>query len=201
MKRVLWVVPVMFLLGLTVRAQTPQAPEQGSSAPAQMTQAPEQGSQLQDWEIEGGYTYLRANLHGTGSSFGMNGGMGSVTENLNNWFGGRFEFFAWGGKLGGTNISAQSYTYGPVFSYRKSSKFTAFAHAQFGAIHASEGYLGISQSANKFAMTAGGGLDYKVGKHAAIRFQGDYLMTRYLSARQDNLQFSTGIVFYLGHKY
>jgi opacity protein-like surface antigen len=200
MKRILWTVPAILVLSLAAGAQTPQAPAQQEPAQTQMAQAPEQGSRLQEWEIGGGYTYLRANLRGTGSSFGLNGGTGSVTENLNNWFGGRFEFYAWDGTVGGTNVTAQLYTYGPVFSYRRPGKFTAFAHAQFGAIHASAGYLGISQSANKFAMTAGGGLDFKVSKRAAIRFQGDYLLTNYLSRREDNVLFATSLVFYLGHR-
>jgi len=33
-----------------------------------------------------------------------------------------------------------------------------------------------------------------------VRGQADYLMTRFLGLRQDNLQFSAGVVFYLGHK-
>ncbi|HEV2387827.1 MAG TPA: hypothetical protein VGS20_11295 [Candidatus Acidoferrales bacterium] len=145
---------------------------------------------------------MRANLHGTGSSFGLNGGSATLTENLNHWFGGRLEFNAWGGTVSGTNVSAQTYTYGPVFSYRKAHNMTAFGHVQFGAIHASQGFLGISEGASKFAMAAGGGVDFKLGKsgRAAIRLQGDYLMSRFLSASQDNVAVSTGIVFYLGHK-
>ena len=77
----------------------------------------------------------------------------SVTENLNDWFGGRLEISAFGGTTEGTSVTAQTFTYGPVFAYHKFDRFIPYAHAQFGAIHASQGYLGISQSANKFAMT------------------------------------------------
>jgi hypothetical protein len=67
-------------------------------------------------------------------------------------------------------------------------------------IHASQGYLGISSAAAKFAMNTGGGLDFKVGDKLAVRGQGDYLMSRYLGLRQDNFQFSVGIVYRIGKK-
>jgi opacity protein-like surface antigen len=179
MKRILWLVPAILLVCATARAQETQTP---------------------DWELAGGFSYARMNLSGTSSSFGMNGGTGSISENLNNWFGGRFELNAWGTTLSNTKVTAQTFTYGPVLSYRKMRSATLFAEGRFGAIHASEGLFGISESASKFAMALGGGLDYKVGKHAAIRFQGDYLLTRFLNARQDNIQVSSSLVIYLGKK-
>src|SRR6266849_4510185 len=175
MKRVIWLIPAVLLLCRT--------------APAQETPA---------WELSGGFSYLAANLNG--SRFHLNGGYGSVSESLNSWFGGRFEFGAFHGTVSGTNISAQTFTYGPVFSLRRYEKFTPYAHVQFGAIHASQGFLGISSSASKFAMASGGGVDFKINERAAIRVQADYLMTRFLNLRQDNLQFSGGLVIRLGKK-
>jgi len=150
------------------------------------------------WEAEGGYSYLSANFGGT--TFHLQGGHGTLTENLNDWFGGRFEVAAFGGPVNGTNLSAQTATYGPVFSYRRFDRVTPFANLQLGAVHASQGYLGISESAFKFAMYGGGGADFRVSNHIAIRGQADYLMTRFLGTRQDNIQFSAGVVWYLGHK-
>jgi opacity protein-like surface antigen len=179
MKRVLWVLPLVLCFSIGAWAQAQETPE---------------------WELSGGYSFLRANISGTGPSFDMNGGYGSITENMNSWFGGRFEFNAWGGTLAGTNISAQTFTYGPVVSLRKFHGWTPYAHAQFGAVHASAGFGGISESDSKFAMTYGGGADIRVGSRAAIRFQADYLYTRFLNTRQNNIQVTTGIVIYLGRK-
>jgi hypothetical protein len=39
-----------------------------------------------------------------------------------------------------------------------------------------------------------------VKRNVAIRLQGDYLMTHFLAMRQDNVQGSVGLVFYLGTK-
>ena len=177
MKRFMWVIPAVLIV-LSCRA-----------AQAQETPA---------WEVSGGYSYLEANLGGT--SFHLNGGTGSVTQNLNDWIGGRIECNFYQGSVSGATISAQTFTYGPVFAYHHYDKLTPFVHAQFGAVHASQGYLGISQSAFKFAMSAGGGVDVKINQRAAIRLQGDYLMTRFLGLRQDNVQGSVGLVIRFGTK-
>ena len=183
MKRFTWLIPVLLLFCVTAKAQ---------DIPA--------------WELAGGYSYLRANING--SSFHLNGGGGSVTENLNSWFGGRFEFNAFRGNISvpsatGTvikSVSAQTFTYGPVFSYRKFDRVTPYGHVQVGAIHASQGYLGISASAFKFALAPGGGADFKINQRAAVRVQADYLATYFLNTTQDNVQFSAGLVIRLGKK-
>jgi hypothetical protein len=46
----------------------------------------------------------------------------------------------------------------------------------------------------------GGGADYNLSERAAIRFEGTYLMTRFFDLRQDNVQFSTGLVIRFGRK-
>lgn len=175
MKRVLWLMPAILLFCATAKAQYVPA-----------------------WEAEGNYSFLRANVNGT--AFNLNGGGGSLTENLNDWLGGRFEVNAWGGTEAGTNVSAQTFTYGPVFSYRRFDRVTPFAHIQLGAVHASAGYLDISESAFKFAATAGGGADVTLTDRVAVRVQGDYLLTRFLNTSQNNIQLTAGLVIRIGKK-
>jgi hypothetical protein len=175
MKRLLWMLPVLLLACVVAKAQ-----------------------ETPSWELSGGYSHLYANV-GNGS-FNMNGGGGSVQQNVNNWFGGRLEINTWGGDTGGVHVTAQTYTFGPVFAYRKYQRFTPFAHANLGAIHASAGYLGISESATKFVLVPGGGVDIGLNPRLAVRLQGDYLASYYLNSRQDNLQFSVGLVFRIGEK-
>lgn len=119
---------------------------------------------------------------------------------MNNWIGGRFEFNAYAGTVSGRSVTAQTFTIGPVVSYRKFDRITPYIHVQFGDVHGSQGYLGISTSANKFALNGGGGLDVKISDRAAVRLQADYLMTRFLGLRQDNLQPSAGVVIYIGRR-
>lgn len=177
MKRMLWIVPAILVLSMTAH-----------------------GQYVPDWEIFGGYSYLRANVNGSGSSFNLNGGEGALGENMNDWFGARFEVKAFDGTTAGTRVTAQTITFGPVFSYRKWERLTPYAEVEFGDVHASAGYLGISSSANKFALTGGGGVEYNVNERVAVRVQGDYLMTRFLNLRQDNLQVSTGVVIRIGRR-
>jgi hypothetical protein len=175
MKCVLWSLSAILLLSVTARAQS-----------------------VPEWEIAGGYSYLRADIGG--ASFAMNGGTGSATQNMSRWFGGRLEFYAYDGTLAGKKVLAQTYTYGPVFSYRRHDKWTPFGQVQIGAIHANTGYLGISQSAFKFAMAPGAGVDFAINERTAIRVQADYLMTFFLGLRQDNVRGSAGIVIRLGRR-
>lgn len=175
MKQLFWIIPAILLFAFTAQAQETPA-----------------------WEISGAYTYLKADLGGT--SFHLNGATTSVTQNVNSWFGGKFEVSAFHGKESGATVSAQTFTYGPVFSFRRFQAITPNAHVQLGAIHASQGYLGISQSAIKFAMVAGGGVDVQFSRIASVRFQADYLMSRFLGLNQNNLEGTVGLVFRFGKK-
>jgi len=176
MKRIFWLLPAILLFC--------------AGAPAQ--EAPQ-------WELGGSYTYAAANISPSyASRFTMSGGGFSIEENLNDWFGGRFEMTALSGTEAGSNVNAQTYTFGPVFSYRKLDLVTPFAHAQLGAIHAGLGYLGISAPATRFDLAAGGGVEVTVSKYVAVRFQGDYGLSHFLNLRQNNLLISAGIVVRLG---
>jgi opacity protein-like surface antigen len=179
MKRFVWLVPAIFLFCLTAKAQDTPA-----------------------WEVAGGYSYLYANLGNSSgsSSFGLQGGGGSISENLNNWFGGRAEVNVYHGAEAGTTVSAVTANYGPVFSYRKSDTFTPWASVQLGIIHNSQGYLGTSESSFQFGMVTGGGVDIKVSPRVAVRLNADYMYSHFLGLRQDNLVFGGGLVFRFGHK-
>jgi hypothetical protein len=175
MKRLIWLLPVVLLCCMSAQAQ---------GTPA--------------WELSGGYSNLWA--HFNGSSFRLNGGNLSLAENVNSWFGGRFELNAFQGPEAGLNVSAITLTYGPVFTYRRSDRVVPFAHVQVGGIYGSRGYLGISQNAFKFALASGGGVDLGINRRFAVRVQADYLMTQFLGLRQNNLQTSVGLVYRFGSK-
>lgn len=150
-------------------------------------------------EVFGGYSNLTANLNR--SSFNMNGVDFSVTENLNSWFGGALDFSSHFGTENGLKTNTQSASYGPVFSYRKNKHIVPFAHGLAGAVRGGPQYLNISKSETRFGVYVGGGVDVKVSPHVALRlFQADYLLTRFSSARQDNIRLSAGIVLLLGNK-
>jgi hypothetical protein len=88
------------------------------------------------------------------------------------------------------STSETNYLFGPRVSISV-SKFRPFAEALIGAGHINANSAG---SGTSFATALGGGLDYKLLRVLAWRFQGDYLQTRFFSSTQNNVRLSTGIV-------
>jgi hypothetical protein len=86
--------------------------------------------------------------------------------------------------------SIQTFLFGPRVSVSV-GKFRPFAEAMFGGAHVSSNG---GPSDTSFATAIGGGLDYKIIRPVAWRFQGDYVETRLFGATQNNVRLSTGIV-------
>jgi opacity protein-like surface antigen len=162
----------------------------------------------------------------------FNGWSAEAQYNADRWLGLAVDFGGqYGGPittLGGSKISGlptgntYSVLAGPVISYRKKPKITPFVHALFGwdrARLSASTLSGVSSpvSTNSstytdFTMALGGGLDYKLSQHFALRMgQLDWFHTSLnfnkfygsafasdqfqgFSTRQRNLRLSTGIV-------
>jgi len=88
------------------------------------------------------------------------------------------------------NVSVHNVLFGPRVSVSV-GKFRPFAEAMFGVGHVNANSVGTDTS---FATALGGGLDYRLIRPIAWRFQGDYVQTRFFGTRQNNLRLSTGIV-------
>ena len=155
------------------------------------------------FDIFAGYSYLRLNPSTAGvSSFNLNGGGASIAYNAKSWLSGVADFGGYNnGNILNTGINGtlSTYLFGPRVSYRHFGRITPFGEVLFGVAHATS--AGTSGSDNAFAMTLGGGLDYKWSDRFAIRpVKLDYLMTRFSETgtsnqTQNNLRVSTGIVF------
>jgi opacity protein-like surface antigen len=149
-------------------------------------------------EAFGGYSYLRANSDGVGYNF--NGGSGSLDYNLTPWLGvvGDFGGYHWSGSgaFAGEDSTVVTYLFGPKVALRH-GPITPFAQVLFGGAHISASESGSgSATANGFAMTLGGGLDWNATSHIGIRLvQAEYLLTRFDSESQNNARISTGVVF------
>jgi Outer membrane protein beta-barrel domain len=140
-------------------------------------------------EISAGYSYFRA---GGQDGLNLHGGSVSLAANVNHWFGVVGDYGLYHTQPSGFGgINFHSFTVGPRFSFRSSSKITPFAQVLVGGFH------GLSTTG--FALSVGGGLDVKVSEHLAIRpFQVEYMLLR---AQGDNLncgRVSAGIVFRFG---
>jgi opacity protein-like surface antigen len=100
-----------------------------------------------------------------------------------------------GGAPGCPSIHASITEYNFLFGPRVSlsvGRFRPFAEALFGGAHVNANN-GVG-SDTSFATALGGGLDYKIIRPVAWRFQGDYVQTRFFGTTQNNIRLSTGIV-------
>jgi hypothetical protein len=145
-------------------------------------------------ELYVGYDYVR--LTSGGTSFNFNGGSGQFAYNTNNWVG-------IVGDLSGCYTSNGfgagiiSYLFGPRVNLHGHGRVTPFAQVLFGGARS----IDISPL-NTFAMTVGGGVDFRISEHFAIRpVQVEYFLTKFtdgVSNQQNNFRYSAGIVFRFG---
>ena len=101
---------------------------------------------------------------------------------------------------------------GTPIDWRRYSRITPFAHALFGITHLNAFAAGDSIVQTNFSMAFGGGVDFAVTKHIAVRAgRLDDLMTRFPSMnsttgnltvadRQSSLRFSSGVLLRFGRR-
>jgi hypothetical protein len=100
-------------------------------------------------------------------SFNGNGGGGQIEYNANNWLGIVGDLGGYGATStanGALVGGAFTYLFGPRVNLRRGAvtgKVTPFVQTLFGGILTTDGIV-QSGSENNFAMTAGGGIDFKV---------------------------------------
>ncbi len=146
-------------------------------------------------QVFGGYSYTRYDTpsFGFSSPTGLNGYTFSPAYNLIRGFGVVAELS--GGYT--TNRNLRDVAVGPQFLYAR-GKMMFSAHLLFGEAR-SLVQVGGPQEDSSRVTTLGGGLDYSISPRFAVRaFQVDYLRTTLFNTTQDNLRFSTGLVYRWG---
>ena len=149
------------------------------------------------FELFVGYSYLRAvPTYADGNRLvWLNGGSTSLAYNFNRHLGLVADFGAYTnsevrftGAYTGTvdvdnsNTAVLSYLFGPRLSFRNHKQLTPFVQALFGGVHANQVALKncttnciVLPKDDSFAMTAGGGLDFRIHRHFALRLiQAEY---------------------------
>jgi outer membrane protein OmpA-like peptidoglycan-associated protein len=180
-----------------------------------------------------GYSFWRAVPDSTKNRIDkMHGGSTSLAFNLNNHLGLVFDFAGFsvdsleftspGAGFSPSrvvNVEGNVFTFlvGPRVSFRKHNRLTPFLQVLGGIAHADDVYLNVCSLSiyacrplpeeTAFAMTAGGGLDYRLNHRLALRlFQAEFLLTRFRDPTsltsdrgwQSNVRLSTGLVFRFG---
>ena len=137
-----------------------------------------------------GYEYQRLNPGGNGChGLGLN-----LTYNLNDWLGGVGDFglCRQSGLPSGLSAHNINYLFGPRLTYRNFGKWNPFGQVLLGGHH-----VGTNVgSANSFAMTLGGGMDYQYNDRFSLRLiQVEYLYTHLGGATQNNARIEAGLVY------
>jgi hypothetical protein len=144
-----------------------------------------------------GYSYNRANFAGNGVN--LNGWTGALEGKVAPFLGIVADI---SGQYG-SGVSQHNVLFGPRVS-ASIGRIRPFAHVLIGVSHVSgvgvsshiafSGDGGGGDSDTSFADAVGGGVDYKLIKLIAWRFQGDLLQTRFFNDTQNDFRFSTGVV-------
>jgi hypothetical protein len=209
MKKILYLLPVGMLFGMSLYAQ--------------------EGVPKADLFI--GYSFLRYNSAQTIPAFTANGGIGTFAWNFNRYIALEAELGGYhNGNVNNYQFDTTSFTYlfGPRVSLGRQRRFDPYLHILFGGQDLS---TSISKSSilvvnphttssnryvadqNTFAMAVGGGFDIRLGRMFTLRpAQIDYYMTRFeapsvtepigttvATARsQHDFRYATGIAFNFG---
>jgi len=161
-------------------------------------------------ELYGGYEYVRINVNTNvvgqqpSQTFNGNGGDGELVYNVNRWLGAVGDLSGlWAtNSVTGGGGAAIPYLFGPRVNLR-SKRATLFVQVLVGGVATSSGLEQLGWQSH-FAMTAGGGIDFRVSEHFSLRpLQAEYFMTKIpdgLSNRQNNFRYSAGVSLLLGGK-
>jgi opacity protein-like surface antigen len=164
-----------------------------------------------------GYSYENTSSSalgfGNSSRANLNGWEATVEGKVFPWVGfvadvsGHYGSQSYEFNLGGANTSVSvdahelTAMFGPRVSVRV-GKLRPFAQALFGVGHittrqnAAVADNFAQPSDASFAWALGGGLDYKIIRPIALRFQGDYVETRYFGTTQNDVRLSTGVALH-----
>jgi opacity protein-like surface antigen len=149
----------VFVLPMTLSAQVAK-PVAAETAPA-----------FNRYEIFAGADYMGANQVVESSSALIGGNVGASAK-LAKWFGGTVDFGDYPAQATSNGILKPTVTTllaGPEF-YIPADNLTGFVHVLFGGQHTG----GVDSKPDiAYAFAIGGGFEYAVGKHWAIRISGD----------------------------
>ena len=156
---------------------------------------PAAGQDVPRVQVFGGYSYTRFDSpsFGFSSPSGLNGYNFAPAFNLIRGFGVAAEVSGQYGSI----LDLRDIAVGPQFLYPKGNVLF-FGHALIGSAR-SLVHVGNGEEDTARAVALGGGMDFGITSRFAVRvFQLDYLHTDLFSQTQNNLRFSTGLVYRWG---
>ncbi len=193
----------VLLLAISAAAQGPAGAGSSGSTPEGKGQGRTHTFSVRDyanWQVALGYQYNQINL--LGSPFTTNGLNISAVRYFGRWFGVEGQVGFGFGNTGSTstppNLNAQSLFFagGPRLAYRNRGRIEPWIHGVFGEQHFRFNQTaGVLGSNTALAGAAGGGVDYLLGPHTAVRVEADFIGSRFFSTNQRHFQVVSGLVF------
>ena len=141
-------------------------------------------------DLSAGYSYLREGFSGGANT---HGGSVSGAGYLNDWLGLVGDFGVYH-----LSVTANAFTFlaGPRLFVNRRKSVSPFVQALVGGDHLTAG----GGSTNGFAWSTGGGVDFAVTRHIAIRPQFDYIGLRFSNGTTQSARASFSIVFRFGNR-
>lgn len=146
-------------------------------------------SRAQSVDASVSYSYFR--LGGSGG-LNQNGVSGSLAYNPNRWLGLVGDVGGYHASPGGVSLNTYTYLFGPRLSLRNPSNITPFGQVLLGGSRVTVGSGG--GSSNQFAYSLGGGVDFGLLPHLALRPQVDYVGLRTAGQNTNCTRVSVGFV-------
>jgi hypothetical protein len=143
-------------------------------------------------DLSAGYSYFREGFSGGANTHG-----GSVSGGgyFNDWLGVVGDFGVY--HLSQSGVTANTYTFlgGPRLSANRGKSVSPFVQALVGGDRLTAG----GGSTHGFAWSTGGGVDFALSRHIALRPQFDYIGLRFSNNTTHSARASISIVFRFGN--
>jgi hypothetical protein len=127
-------------------------------------------SRAQSVDASLSYSYFRL---GNSGGLNQNGVSGSIAYNPNRWFGIVGDIGGYQASPGGVSLNTYTFLFGPRLTLRNPTKVNPFVQALVGGSRITVGSGGGSN--NQLAYSVGGGVDFGILPHLALRPQVEYV--------------------------
>ena len=148
-------------------------------------------SRAQSVDASVSYSYFRL---GGSPGLNQNGVSGSIAYNANHWLGIVGDLGGYHASPGGASLSTYTFLFGPRLNLRNPSNVTPFVQALIGGSHLTAAYGGSGSSSSQLAFSIGGGVDFGILPHLALRPQLDYVGMRNFGQTLNSTRVSIGFV-------
>ena len=152
-------------------------------------------------EVSGGLSYLNAGTNALTSRQNVVGFEGSVAVHVNTWIAGEANFSGYYKTLTIVNVGTFGFHDYIAMAGPRLNMHKAFFHVLGGIDHLSgvtNFYSVATSSNNVLAGAAGGGVQWNVARHLALRASADYVMSRFGGVMQNNFRVTLGVVYEAG---